>query len=947
MDFDLHEGAFQPRNPWRLYLGQFEGPPSQPVGVNFNVDVDSEDNPFISNAVAPEELKLPELRHFEYGVLDDLPPLEESLATDDECKREDFLEPEDDKRHDIDSLWEPIVENQVTNETRLLSWEAFQSPGIQEPASAYLSEAGARAFDAALFVREKGCQPDKEIIVIRNDVFLQSMFSLGLGRSSALFRYNPKSKQFELTDSHHNVSGMSKELTSSAVAKMGHCGRLVRHLRSFVDRTYASSKAYPAKVALANTIATVVDALESQLASESRNIASVLQLLDKFDRPHRMLTEVYDLARGVGNARSNEELASMVFKRCQHCDQEPDWLRAMMLEVLARVSRPWLELVERWVGFMGDLGLRNGVEDDTFITQEANFESDKEKNVAQELRYSFNAKRLPLFVTPEDGQIMFDIGRDVRILRAHQPKHPLAQTRVAERSDITLQWQFDWQHVEQVAAKAKEFEAALAEAVQHFEQSEPTSSKVESRATAVDETRRNEEECFDPFVLRDVDYGYERSVMSVRQPDALSDLIGKNLRGEQTQSDDALVDFSPPIAITPVLSFSPLLAAQQRILNAVMLRLFFRTHDLRLHLDLQRSFHLLGDGVFAARLAAALFDPDQSSTERQRGVMRSGTSMGLRLGSRRAWPPASSELRLALMGILSDCFRAAFPRRASTSSELPGALSFAIRQLSEEEADCILDPDSLHALDFLRLQYAAPSPLGAVLTPAALERYDSVFRFLLRLVRMLFVVSRLAKAPATAASSSSSRARFFRWRAETFVSACCRYFFDTGVRETWAAFVRYLDDLERQLRDEDEAGQLGSRVREGIEDVRRQHDLCLDRIAFALLLRNRQQKVMALLEEIFGSVLEFAKLCRDGDGDGAGGARIDDTRVDELYAKFDAKVALFLEVCRGLVGKKGYGKSSGDGRRGFGGDGVASEENTIERLVVALDFNGYHERRAR
>ena len=77
-----------------------------------------------------------------------------------------------------------------------------------------------------------------------------------------------------------------------------------------------------------------------------------------------------------------------------------------------------------------------------------------------------------------------------------------------------------------------------------------------------------------------------------------------------------------------------------------------------MHLGLQRSFHLLGDGVFVSRLTAALFDPEQASTERERGVMRSGTGMGLRLGSRGTWPPASSELRLALMGILGDCYQA-------------------------------------------------------------------------------------------------------------------------------------------------------------------------------------------------------------------------------------------------------------------------------------------------
>jgi hypothetical protein len=332
----------------------------------------------------------------------------------------------------------------------------------------------------------------------------------------------------------------------------------------------------------------------------------------------------------------------------------------------------------------------------------------------------------------------------------------------------------------------------------------------------------------------------------------------------------------------------------------------------------------MGDGVFVTRLSSALFDPNASTTERQLGVMRSGTGMGLKLGDRESWPPASSELRLALMGILSDCYQSSPEYRIlqtgtyGAGSDLPGSLSFAIRNLSKEEADQILDPNSLHALDFLRLQYSPPAPLNAVISPSSLEKYDSVFKFLLRLIRLVFVVAHLPR-PKNRASITR-----FGAHARHFINGCAVYFFDTGVRETWSAFDAYLDERETHLatEDSDEVPDSGIKDLGSIDDLRREHEACLDRMLFALLLRRRQAKMMALLEEIFGAVLAFDKLCR-GDGEV-------DTEVAGLLAAFEEKVGVFLTVCRGLVGKKGYGPES-------------EGENGIGRLVAAVDLGGFWE----
>ena len=536
----------------------------------FAVVVEVAGNIFASQEVGLEELKVPDLGHFEYGAIAELPSLEQSEITNEEWRSAELSEAAPEAENDLDDLWDGIVPG-FALETKLLSWETFVNPGEATHQSGYLSEAGNTAFDIATSILKSDARLPEEVSVIRNNVFLRSLFNLGLGRSSALFRYDGKRKTFARINTQHNISGLSQSSANSIIERLTHCGRLTRHLRDFVDRTYAASKAYPAKVALANTIATIINALEQRLTAISRDIQSVLQLQDVFERPHRMLTEVYDLARAVRNARTNEELSSLVYKRCQHCDQEPEWIRSMMLQILARVSQPWLELAEQWIGFKDDIGMHLEWEDTNFVDCVMPSEAPKNEDVdgPREVQYTYRVDKLPLFMTAEDGQTLFTLGRDLRILRTHHSDHPLARTTVARTQDVSFQWQNSWEDADRIATKAREFEAALSSAVRDHQRGEcvipakETPNQSHSASTEVD--------TFDPFALPSAETVSSMPAL----PDELFDIIAANLSTESTDTGETLMDFSPPTAILPVLSFNPLLLAQQRILNAVMMRFFF------------------------------------------------------------------------------------------------------------------------------------------------------------------------------------------------------------------------------------------------------------------------------------------------------------------------------------------------------------------------------------
>lgn len=880
------------------------------------------DNPYLPQV--DHHLKLPDLDSFQFGPLEPLEQLDSAAVSsigDHEAKYE--VVPEEDG-----DIWDLTLDLAPAGTgVKYYTWEAFQTGEYVEPVSEYISERGDNVFDAAIQVQsESDGRPAG--MPVRSDVLLESLFALGIGRSSVLFTFHDRKKTFLHNIEDLRASGCSLEASESLVGALIQCGTMIRRLRSYVDRTYTLAT-FASRVAFATAIGTILSAVETQLSKKRPTIRSLLQLQQAFEQPYRLLVEIYDLVKTLRKSKSNVELASTMYRRCQHYEQDVPWIRDTMYQIMSRASQPWFEIVEQWIGFKQDHGSQFTAEnaENVFIS----VENTAEENGLHLIDYSYRPEKMPSLISPEDGETIFEIGRSLRLLRKHHPEHPLSKSYGNQPHEISLSWEFSWSRLDSIVEKANNYYQNLALSVRAFGADLPR-DQHDIAGSSIG-TASVDEQSPDCWTLQIPDFAKRMDdlpSLSLGDRDLLFEIVSTNSEDSNDTDSTASTGFKPPLSLAAVLSFQPLLSAQARLINAASLRLLLRSHHLRLHLDIQRSFHLLGNGVFVSRLSSALFDADMSTTERQRGVMRSHETLGLRIGSREAWPPASSELRLALMGILTDCYheeRRDAQARSFDSIDLPGSLSFSIRQLSDAETEKIMDPQSLYALDFLRLQYTAPSPLNVVITSMALEKYDTIFRFLLRIMRMLYVVSHLPYIP------NAPQAQAFRHQACHFVNSCASYFFEIGIRETWNSFRSYLDSLEQQLEEEDKTGKLGARVREGIEALKVQHELCLNRIMFALLLRNRQQKIMVLLEDIFSHILMFARFHVQEDNQ--------PTQVSELYANFSAKVRLFLDVCRGLVGKKVYGAST----RSLASEAskhAKGEENTIDRLLLALEMNGFY-----
>jgi len=375
-----------------------------------------------------------------------------------------------------------------------------------------------------------------------------------------------------------------------------------------------------------------------------------------------------------------------------------------------------------------------------------------------------------------------------------------------------------------------------------------------------------------------------------------------------------------------------------------------------MHLELLHSFQLCQSGTFSTRLSAALFDPEAEITERQKHKMRSGgAGMGLKLGSgeRREWPPASSELSLALRDVLTDSWdgpQTSFhpenaqaepnPTQSFThnkSATLPGDLSFALRtDLQPSEIDSILDADSLHALDFLRLNYTPPPALRIILAPSTLAMYDRIFRLLLRLSRLNFALGLIFRATVvgqrgqngTAIDTNISTIHRFRNRAVHFMQTLTSSFIQSGIARPWQKLTHYLDALSTFT-----AGTTPQTIMSNVTStftlagLAAAHHTALDTITAALLLRKRQSKAATTLEAAMADVLAFATLLRDEAEPEAG-------VVAERFKVFERHIVEFVGACRETL-ERSVNKSVGVPEAGRD-EGDECVRELVERLEEGM-----------
>lgn len=814
------------------------------------------------------------------------------------------------------------------------TWDGLEQSNLE--LSAFITEAGTSIYDAFLASKDNPChiKSHDSYETIHPRGYLACLLALSLGRESVLFSWSSEKRTFLPALGLTKVPGYSGDSLSGILQLCTSCGEACRRLASFVDRTY-SINATPSRVALANALDRLLLVVQDELGARGLRTRSILQLQSLVRPVLTLLSYFQRLVSKVKSSTSDSALLSIVYNEAQSAELSEPFLKDTMGEILRMVSKPFCEFVEQWIG----LGREDGVPISKdgpgkgFVRVDNAIWIDDQGFELAEPDYFLDMDNMPTFVPDEVAQAMFETGRNLRFLQSYHSQHPLASLNTAAEAP-KLEWQYDWDSITRVEQKALAFQHAVSETLRRTRTaSGKTLEACSDKPAAEDDYALQffgkdkmhlEESILDSIAKLD------QSVQKAQPWDKLSKMLRDQLFKTHEQTSAVGTEFSPHWSLLPLLSFGPLVYAQARLVNRECLRLLYTDHGLREHLRLQRAFQLLGNGMFSSRLSNALFNPDMDTTEREAGVARSGGTMGLRLATRANWPPASSELRLALMGTLTESYQQDV-KDSGGKNELPGDLSFAIRDLSPEEMEACMDPDSLEALDFLRISYKPSSPLLPIMTPAILLKYDRIFKLLLRLLRLLFVVDQLFRDISCGASrwkEPDEASLRFRIEAHHFVSNVARYFFDTGIDKPWRGFEGWLDKVGKELEDPDATVQPSTVSPDRLGE---QHERTLDEIMTSLLLRKRQQPVLELLEEIFTLILRFAKKARLR----AEGAQAEPQETKDLYRAFRAKIEVFITVVRGMTEKAGYGQK----RAG------KADENSIVMLLLLLDISNYYVKR--
>ncbi|GAB7359156.1 hypothetical protein MBLNU230_g5223t1 [Neophaeotheca triangularis] len=855
-----------------------------------------------------------------------LPPVE---LRESPCPSAPF---EDASQSSLPDVWTLELGPEKEQAPRLKTWEAFERKHVpSSEKSTYLSEAGTAAFDAAIAQHKPR---GNNAGVLPQHAMLRPLCNLAMGRSSVFFQWNVSKNCFVQTLQDVPMSGLSVACSQSYVDHLMGVGTRLRRLRDFSSSFSKQNKTCSALIAFKAALADVLDTVERNVAADFQAIRSLLQLQKSVFRPAQLLSLLEDCVSVTAGITSDEEaiarLSDQVYTHVEADGVFVPVLRAL----LARVSAPWLDRLKQ------DIGL-----DDGHVSVVApQLDSDRDTVDATALDTSFDERDVapkPAFVDSEDWSVIVEMKASIKLLRVHAP-HLLHRSGEAG----------SWEAVDgQPHTPPQPLHLALATGDLPQRQDD-----LEGLAWAQDD----KQELY--FQALEGKLG----LLPEDQPSNADGRLPTTV--DIALTDGGQVPVSPQLFLTTSPDYSPLadlrpqLSTQSRDINKHLLRFLFNDCKLEAHLELQHGFQLLGNGDFVARLSAALFGSNMQSAQRKRGNIPTSETMGLRLNTRNSqqWPPASSELQLTLMGILTDAYQpgnTTSPTRRADETSLPGGLSFSIRELSDKEIDQVMDVQSTYALDFLRLQYTPPAPLDAILTPSAMQKYDEVFRFLLKLLRVVYLTVQLKAVSFRRPGSkvqhhvrNTTQQLRFAHRAHHVASHLMSFFMNEGISIPWKDFSSSLTAISKPTTTETPYNSSKSTsfpaknhssttsTTTGISTLRSLHETYLDRIRTRLFLKRKQERLREAVENVLATILRVATTLAPSETSVSSSQR---DKGDGSLEDFDTAMARLIQALLDQSQKFSKPQSALGGHGGGGGVGEDEATEAAAELATRLDWNAW------
>ena len=774
---------------------------------------------------------------------------------------------------------------------RLHTWESFEKlhvPNIDR--TAYVSEAGPFVFDATVRRLEKRA-PNSG--VLPHDVYLRALCNLALGRSSLFFRWDPGKESFTRTLKDVPLSGYSTASSDSLILRMIDFGTSFRVLENYGRAPASYQRTCTALTSLKGCIVKTVDSIEQHITRSIPRIRSVLQLQHVTEQSHQLLEILRMFVYLVDGFSSDEEIISALSRQVHQIVTIHTRFARVLQVLLARVSAPWLERL------CVDLGLSEDRLNQRPWETECCESGGAENSSASLEQVNFVVNALPDFVENNDRILILECKQSLKALRRHLPDNSLTLPQSLGIQPMILDQEGQ--------------STALRNATPLLMSDEPESLAWPDTETQLDYLGKLDSRMSQPLSIAEQDTDRLQTEIDV----ALHEHTGK---AEHAALEDNIDN-------NPIERLRPLIREHARLINSTILRHLFWTCRLQHNLDLHHQYHLLGNGDFVTRLSTALFDPEAQSAERKRGNIPTGETMGLRLGTsnEQRWPPASSELRLTLAGVLTETYHSETSNdktRKPDLKEVPGGLSFSIRELPDDEIERILESGSLYALDFLRLQYNPPPGLEAVFTPSSMQAYDGIFRQLLRMLRVLDVSETIKNRSRLNETFDSESAGRFSIEAHHFISVIMSHLMDIGIQTPWNAFITSITEVEVALKSGEERN--AKRPPLGLDGLRRLHEQCLESIRTRLFLRRKHEKTRNAIEEAFTAILRCAAAMEKDEVD----------TFEALYAEFEESIAELLSILRTTVNRPGKMKTDMDG--------AEKDTEAMSLLLERLNWNGFY-----
>lgn len=770
----------------------------------------------------------------------------------------------------LEDIW-AFDEVDVGKQVALTSWDHFENEQHVQQPSQYLGEAKTSVFDGVLRLTNINAASTP---YVGEQNMIDALFEMGSGRSSQIFRWDSKEQQFKCWNESFLVSGFTASIIQSTTASLSSHGTSMRILsEAVVDQVNCRHQSGAGRSALLAALRSCHAGIDLHLQSQRSKTRSIPALIQVFQETHPLLKIVKKLHALVKDDPDDQELLSKALSFFSSVAMEFPRFEPLLHCTASLVAQPVLKQISKGIGLETSLGAEEYMN----------------------MPYGQQDGTDPLFV--EIIQTISEAHDSLSLLQQLAP----AKARALQNPvpDNGLQLAFPFQEIIGLQSFAIAYEQKNILRLVGSADPDPAGSTF---AQTIPTESTSSQRCWE---LPSLHYEHHLNTMD----DQIANAVIASL--ESTTEDATLC--SPSYAQAFSMSITPMILAQHRLLSYCIFEVLFLEHHILKHLDLLHSFGMLGNGIFAARLGIALFDSEQNSGEAAR---HSGGITGLRLQTRDTWPPASSELRLVLMGILNESLD------SGKRDEMTNAISFAIRDLSEEELDKCLDVNSIHALDFLKVQYRPPSlVLEAIISSETLNKYDRIFRHLLRILRLKFVAEQLCRSVSRrSAPQIESLAHRFRVEIHRFISVIADYSQNIATRQPWGDFIRTMQAVEQKLRQQDYHGSL--RLGQSLGHLAHLHESTLDTILRALMLRQKQAKMLQLLQEVFDIILGYAALAMREDG-----SSTDESKVEGLYRDFKSKVKSFVRLLLDATDDRS--------RRG------KEESELHEHLVLRLCMNEY------